>query len=163
MDFNRKRWLRLVKKQAVSASWQKKHVDWLERLEDYAVLKGIKVVFSSYTKAYYLDKLIYIPLKASPLVQTMLLLHELGHALIGMRQPGERFGLGYSRVGRRACALISRVDSMDEEFEAWYRGEKLAERLGIQLPERNWRVFKARQLKAYARSISRRYNPLRIL
>jgi hypothetical protein len=163
VDFNRKRWLRLVK-QPRNSSWLKKHVDWLEWLEDYSTLQGYRVIFKTCKKAVYdhNTQTIIIPLKMSPLVQVMCLLHELGHALVGMRVKGERYGLGYSQHGRKARSLMSKVDCMDEEYEAWHRGQKLAERLGIKLPMQQWCIYKARQLKTYARWVGRRWYPVKI-
>jgi len=81
------------------------------------------------------------------------LLHECGHVLIGRKKPHERFGMGYSAdtesAGRKSAT--HKLDIIDEEFEAWHRGRKLAKRLGVKINKVDYDRLKAKCMKNYLR------------
>jgi len=79
------------------------------------------------------DRTIRISGRASPRVQSFILMHECGHYLIGRpKQPHERFGMGYARANDPAVNRLvhHRLDVLEEEFEAWDRGWRLGIRTG---------------------------------
>lgn len=70
--------------------------------------------------------------RASPKLQLHYLLHECGHHLIGPKKKGERFGMGYGLEDDRLLrSPHHKLDVIEEEFEAWHRGWKLARKLKI--------------------------------
>lgn len=71
--------------------------------------------------------------RCHPQLQLHYLLHECGHALIGEKGEGDRYGKGYPQLGVRPGAERlneHRLDVLEEEFEAWHRGLKLGLRIG---------------------------------
>ena len=52
--------------------------------------------------------------------------------MIGDKEKGERFGMGYGKSDDPAVNRTAhhRLDILEEEFEAWHRGWKLALRIG---------------------------------
>tara|TARA_R110002110_G_scaffold297366_1_gene511475 strand:+ start:85 stop:531 length:447 start_codon:yes stop_codon:yes gene_type:complete len=81
------------------------------------------------------------------------LLHECGHALI--RENWTKFqkefpahaACGYDRRKNRTDGY--RVSLVEEEYEAWKRGKRLAKRLGIELDEERFEKHKTKCLMSY--------------
>ena len=81
------------------------------------------------------------------------LLHECGHALI--RENWTKFqkefpahaACGYDRRKNRTDGY--RVSLVEEEYEAWKRGKRLAKRLGIQIDEERFEKHKTKCLMSY--------------
>jgi hypothetical protein len=71
------------------------------------------------------------------------LLHECGHALI--RENWTKFQKEFPAHARSE----ERVSLIEEEFEAWKRGKRLAKRLGIELDEDRFEKHKAQCLMSY--------------
>lgn len=106
----------------------------LEKLINWAHRRGYRVEFMPKGGVFFSrEKLITVSSRESPIEQLFTLLHECGHLLIGPRRKGERFGMGYAAgaIPRHAGTALHRVDIIDEEFEAWARGWKLGQRLGV--------------------------------
>ena len=98
------------------------------------------------------EKTIYINSRQSIEKQLYILLHECGHLLIDDRSETteHRFKNGYyandASVKRR---FIHRCTILEEEFEAWHRGRKLAIKLGIKVNDDSFSDLKAKFLKSY--------------
>lgn len=81
------------------------------------------------------------------------LLHECGHALI--RENWTKFqkefpahaACGYDRRKNRTDGY--RVSLVEEEYEAWKRGKRLAKRLGIELDEERYEKHKTKCIMSY--------------
>ena len=81
------------------------------------------------------------------------LLHECGHALI--RENWTKFqkefpahaACGYDRRKNRTDGY--RVSLVEEEYEAWKRGKRLAKRLGIQIDEERFEKHKTKCIMSY--------------
>jgi len=81
------------------------------------------------------------------------LLHECGHALI--RENWNKFqkefpahaACGYDHRKNRTDGY--RVSLVEEEYEAWKRGKRLAKRLGIELDEERFEKHKTKCLMSY--------------
>ena len=81
------------------------------------------------------------------------LLHECGHALI--RENWTKFEKqfpahatsGYD--GRKNRTDSYRISLIEEEYEAWKRGKRLAKRLGININEERYEKHKAECLMSY--------------
>ena len=81
------------------------------------------------------------------------LLHECGHALI--RENWSKFSkafpahaeCGYD--GRKNRTDSYRISLVEEEYEAWKRGKRLAKRLGISFDEERYEKHKVQCLMSY--------------
>ena len=84
--------------------------------------------------------------------QLYILLHECGHLLIDDKSETTelRFKNGYyvndERVKKK---FIYRCTVLEEEFEAWHRGRKLATKLGVKINDETFNTLKAKFLKSY--------------
>ena len=89
----------------------------------------------------------------------MYLLHECGHHLIGMKEHHERFGQGYPLGNDPAVAKTKahKVACLEEEFEAWHRGWKLARRLGLAITRSDFDELRIECLKSYIDWAARAY------
>lgn len=136
VSFDRGVWLARVTKAARGNLTQLdlKYVNALEAIIKWCESRGLSVTFSKKSGGvYYTDqKEITINARAAAKQQLFLLLHECGHHLIGSAERHERYGMGYSTSDRTVRRTYHhRIDILEEEFEAWYRGWKLALRLGV--------------------------------
>ena len=111
-----------------------KHIESLRVVVEWCSARSLTVTFCKKAGGMYYtdDKEIKISGRASPQRQLHLLLHECGHCLIGDKEKDERFGMGYSRSDDQKVNRTAhhRLDILEEEFEAWHRGWKLAVRIG---------------------------------
>ena len=102
------------------------------------------------------DKEITVSGRASPATQLHVILHECGHHLVGNDEKRERFGRGYANTDAdNKKTLRHRLDVLEEEFEAWNRGKKLATRLGVPLDKMAYDRTRDRMLKSYADWVSK--------
>jgi hypothetical protein len=96
------------------------------------------------------EKSILINCHLSPENQVYNLAHECGHILIGEREKDQRYGMGYNAdEPNEKKTLVHRIDVVDEEFEAWDRGRKLAGRLGIRIDKKLFDRARATYIKTY--------------
>ena len=79
----------------------------------------------------------------------------LFRSLIGFEKTHEthRFKLGYPSSQDPAWKgkFIHRCIILEEEFEAWHRGRKLAKKLEVEINENNWNATKSSFIKSYLR------------
>jgi len=119
-----------------SAKWAEevKAIGALRVVVDWCAARSLIVTFSKRSGAIFFpsSKEIKISGRASPIRQLHCILHECGHCLIGDKDKTERFGMGYGNEDKHAKKTMHhRVDILEEEFEAWHRGWKLAKRLKV--------------------------------
>lgn len=121
----------------------------INKLVEWVAKKGIEVQFSKSSDGMYdpIRKQITISSRAMPETQLFFLMHECGHHLIGDRTRSERFGLGYSNCDQRK--LECRVDVVDEECEAWWRGYRLAQKLKVTFSRDRFNQLRAQSLRSY--------------
>lgn len=106
----------------------------LEALIGWCEGRKLNVEFVKKAAAVYLhhEGAIKVSSRLSPARQLVLLLHECGHHLIGMKDQHERFGMGYPQTDPEVTKTFHhRVSCLEEELEAWHRGWKLVKRLGL--------------------------------
>lgn len=90
------------------------------------------------------------------------LLHECGHALI--RENWNKFAkeypahaeVGYD--GRKNRTDSYRISLLEEEFEAWKRGRRLAKRLGLNIDEERFEKHKTQCLMSYVALAAGQYD-----
>ncbi len=80
------------------------------------------------------------------------LLHECGHALI--RANWTNFAKNYAHAesgydGRKTRSAKYKISTIEEEVEAWKRGKRIAQRLGIDLNEDRYDEYKTMCLMSY--------------
>jgi hypothetical protein len=124
----------------------------------WGAARGVSVAFTNRRDAGVFspdEKTIYINSTQTFERQLFVLLHECGHLLIGSEKPGahHRFKLGYPSSNDPSLSgkFIHRCAVLEEEFEAWHRGRKLAKKLGIEVDDARWAELKASFIKSYIR------------
>ena len=129
------------------------YIEKLAAVVAWAESKGMSVALAKRVSAAYdpNSKLITISGSASPERMLHYLLHECGHHLIGMEEAHERFGKGYPRIGSRGVvnSMAHRIACLEEEFEAWHRGWKLAKRLELEVDRQEFDRTRTECLKSY--------------
>jgi len=131
---------------------------YINMITAWAATKGYKVFGKWEIDAFYdKDKEIVYSLRTkSEKNQMYSLLHECGHALAfeskgyTNRFPtmaAKRFKT--AKVNRRTNAF--KVESIIEEYDAWSRGLKLAERLGIEIDKEDYGKYASRYVMSYIR------------
>lgn len=98
------------------------------------------------------NNFIVISSRLSPLKQVAYLLHESGHHLIFKSDESARYAMGYAAEGQHVKkTLRHRFAVLDEELEAWWRGWKLAERLGLSITLDEYETVKVECVKTYVK------------
>ena len=132
----------------------------LEAVVNWCGSRGLEVDFLKRAGGIYdhSDKKITIVCGAKPQRQLVYLLHECGHHLIGMKEQHERFGMGYPQTDPELKkTFLHRVSCLEEELEAWHRGWKLGQRLGLQsLTREAFDAIRLECLKTYIKWTLRR-------
>jgi len=130
-----------------------KFINGLATLIDWCQKQGYSVQFGRMSGGGELDsesKTLKVSSHLSPERQFYIAVHECGHLLIGDRKKTERFGMGYNADDpNEKKTFHHRIDVIDEEFEAWDRGRKLAGRLGVRIDKKRFHKFRAEYLKTY--------------
>ena len=126
----------------------------IETVIDWCNARRINVSFTSKTTGTYngAERLICINSKQTLAKQLYVLLHECGHLLIDDRSKTTefRFRKGYYVTDENIKKLfIYRCTVVEEEFEAWSRGRKLAKKLGIKINDDAFDDLKSALLKTY--------------
>jgi len=129
------------------------NVQYLSALIGWCRERGLDVEFvNNDTGGAYVrdDRLITINCHLLPEAQLHTLMHECGHHLIGPRSAEQRYGNGYPAddPGVKRSAT-HRIDILDEEFEAWARGLKLAKRLGVKIDVERYNRTKAKCITSH--------------
>jgi hypothetical protein len=141
----------------------KRFIDCLHVVVEWARRHGLSVSFTRTTgdsgggKWIAEERVIEVSSCSLPEYQLYTVLHEAGHYLLqGTGSPPksyvERFGEGYIKGGNDRVlekSLDHRLAVLEEEFEAWHRGRKLADRLGLKLDEKSYAMIRRRMLKTY--------------
>lgn len=129
----------------------------LSRLIDWCDNRKIKVEFGRHSDDYNeATRSIRISSRSNPEKQLCALLHECGHYLVDAcssdRKKRRRWSQGYAnRKPGASRENRYRIEVVDEEFEAWDRGEMLASRLNLLIDKKHFHAFKARSLMTYFR------------
>lgn len=128
------------------------YIEKLAVVVDWCEARLLAVVFGRRPSGVYDPnaKEIRLACRASPEKQLYYLLHECGHHLIGMKEHHERFGMGYPQTDPEITRTFThKLACLEEEFEAWHRGRKLARRLGLGIDEDEFDKLRRQCLKTY--------------
>jgi hypothetical protein len=135
-------------------------IDDIERVVGWCDSRGIEVLFGRRSGGVYDEaaKKIIISAHAPPRKQLVYLLHECGHHLVSAAGvEDDRFKMGYSSaVGAGDRTFVHKLAVLEEEFEAWHRGWRLAKRLELTLSREEFDTTRLECLKSYIRWTNRR-------
>ena len=123
-------------------------IEGLDTVVNWCYDKGLIVVFSKEPNGVYYDNCITLCGRLAPELQLHLLLHECGHYIVSTRDKGNRFEECDSTDTQ---STRHRIDFVDEEYEAWYQGRCLSEKLGVVIDIVSWHAHKDSFLKTYMR------------
>jgi len=143
-----------IHKNKANDLWNKEviAVSDLDRIISWCEEKRIKVTFVKRQNGIYYagDNKISISNRLSTINQVCVLLHECGHHLIGVDIEHNRFGMGYPQTDKKITKTFRhRFSCLEEEIEAWHRGWKLAQRLGLELQRDDFDSFRLKCLRSY--------------
>lgn len=110
-------------------------IDSIAKLATWLIDKGISLHFERRDGAVYNEDGKHVAISSALPLDTALvfLLHECGHVLIGSTGASKRYALGYPKANDPEYnrKFEHRLAVLEEEMEAWHRGQKLAKRLKI--------------------------------
>lgn len=129
---------------SMSCNKKKKREEYfnaISKVLDWCANRGINVVFKrikkgeggSYNRDHSTGKTIKVSSSLKPQTRLHVLLHECGHYIIDVTNPG-KYPRGYAnpiKDGRTERSWIHKIDVIAEEIEAWERGWELGVMLGI--------------------------------
>lgn len=129
-------------------------IEMIDAVVGWCTSKGIDVVFRKHHGDWYDSdkKTVEINCKASIKRQLHAMLHECGHHLIGSAT-NNVYANGWPKAfdHRVKRTKKHKIDVLEEEFEAWKRGERLAKKLGLKLDVRSYNETRVRSLSTYVR------------
>jgi hypothetical protein len=131
---------------------------YIEMITQWAAAKDYKVLGKWEEDAYYEDEkeIVYSLRTKNEKNQVYSLLHECGHAL-AYESKGYQSRFPTLSKHRFKTAKVNprtntyKVESILEEYDAWARGLKLAERLGIELDKEDYGRYASRWVMSYVR------------
>lgn len=130
-------------------------IDGISKIIDWCNKRNVVVEFTRTDSGSFDPNTNAIEVNAwsSPEVQLYLLFHEAGHYLVA--ECGDRRVRFAGKQLDNKQSLVSKIDELAEEFEAWIRGRRLAKRLGVVINDDKFEQYKAEALATYARLVSR--------
>jgi|TARA_Y100000310_G_C20666241_1_gene807644 hypothetical protein len=132
------------------------HRKSIETLCEWVNARGHQVEFQRelVDQLCYDDKTIYIHTRQGIENQLYSLLHECGHLLIYLGSEGFKKDYpmyAYAATTRQKKTKKWKVSVIGEEFEAWKRGRKLAERLNIPVDKKKYDLAMTEAMMSYFR------------
>lgn len=125
----------------------------IEATNKWARARNVKIFFTRMTSGIYHIglKMVSISSTMAPVSQSIVLLHELGHYLVGHDEDHDRFGQGYPQqnIPSSHHNFRHRLACVEEEMEAWARGWKLAKRLQLKCTRTEYDEIRVKCLKSY--------------
>jgi len=122
------------------------------KLETYASNKGWSVVYTSGKKnseADFVAKKLLIEIDVKSEHTFYYFLHEIGHMLLC--QNSKTYAAKYETVYEdfHATSLTHKVNRVEEEFDAWKSGRRLARRLSLKVNRREFEKLRTKCLASY--------------
>ena len=135
---------------------EKQAIKYLESLNQWAHLKGYTVSYSynAEDEVSFENKTITISSRTNPEKMLYSLLHECGH-LLEYNNNSDSYHKKYPLAktimcdGRTRHSNQGRVETIEEEINAWKKGEKLADRLGFKMNKKVYRKYAADNVITY--------------
>lgn len=128
----------------------------LSRVIDWCQRRGLKVVFTAASGGGYVhdEKIIEVSYRSYPETQLYTMLHEAGHHLVECTSTSrykEKYEKGYRLVLESDRTPQHKIDAIAEEFEAWFRGWKIAKRLHIAIDKKKYNACRDKNVRTYFR------------
>lgn len=148
---------------AAEAAWFQDQQSILDlcQLTNWCASKSLSVEFKRIPNGIFdrNSSSIAIASNAKPLRQVAYLLHECGHYLVSLiSDEDDRFKMGYP-LGEGFTSergFVHKLACIEEEFEAWHRGWKLACRLDLNIRREQFDDVRRDCLKSYIQWGNRR-------
>lgn len=133
----------------------------LESVVEWCRGRGVEVVFGKRAAGVYDEatRRVTISAHAPARKQLVYLLHECGHHLVSSSNgDDDRFKMGYSAAMAEGVerTFVHKLAVLEEEFEAWHRGWRLARRLELSLGREDFDRVRLECLKSYVQWSNRR-------
>lgn len=146
---------------AWAADWAA--IDDMSKVVDWCKIRCLTVEFNRVEpgSAGVLDtgtNTITVSSRATAQKQLITLLHECGHYLLRDKANEDRFKMGYAMHHDETVTktFAHKLACVEEEFEAWHRGWKLAQRLGLSLTRDAFDDLRLACLKSYIKWSARK-------
>ena len=165
--FDHEEWVEAARKRRCLTDTSPPHVlarfaediDFVHKLERAVVWcekRGLSVEFTAASGGMYRhdDRAIDVSYRSYPEAQLYTLLHEAGHHLVWTSSPKlykEKYENGYQRIKLSERTAQHKMDAVAEEYEAWFRGWKLARRLHLFLDKERYIACRDKNVKSYFR------------
>lgn len=108
----------------------------------------------------FVDKVVVVNKRSSKENMIFSLLHECGHICQRQKMRNYFNDFKHQLLGnddrRKSRSYSYRVSVLEEEFDAWKRGRRLAKRLKINIDEDNYQRYKSRCIVTYAEWLTSR-------
>lgn len=126
---------------------------YLDRLKYWANNRGYTIVEHKRSRIDTGDKLIFINKKLDYNRQLYELAHECGHELVFHTKYQNKYP-ALTKLDARANenlrkSKVAQVECIKEEMEAWDKGEKLLQRLGIKYNQEEYKKHAAKCIFTY--------------
>ena len=126
----------------------------IAKIIKWCLSRCITVSFTKRFAGIYDDEIksIEIASNANRLKQLIYLLHECGHYLVSEAHDTDRFPHVMTSdvdAEKLSKTFHYKVSSLEEEFEAWHRGWRLARRLKLKLTRKQFDKVRLECLKSY--------------
>lgn len=172
--FDRAKWLERARRRLAAARGGKEaalathardyaSIDGIQRVVAWAAGRKIDVVFTKVQAGRFHPETrrVDVSAHAPPETQLYVMLHELGHFLVGEEGDGyqaDAYPNGYRKVAEDVPGRgrLHKVDVVAEEFEAWRRGLVLAQELGVPIDRLRYDEVRAEYLVSYFKWALRR-------
>ena len=135
----------------------------MEKIRGWLAKRGFELRLGGrLDRVNFNEMTVYVSTRQSAKQRLHSALHECGHVvLFGLRAQRKRHayaGAAWSRWARsRQRSMVERILVLEEEVEAWRRGEALGRRLRLRLaPIKAQETHRARCLETYARWVAAR-------
>lgn len=135
----------------------KKHIDKLVR---WCNQRGYSVIFGSYRdQVDTLQKQVLLCNRTRINNRLYSFLHECGHIIIADNKKyfRKQYPIAAKNM-RRNNSLLSNIETIEEEIEAWKVGENLAKRLRIKFNKEKYKKYAARFIMTYVSTAAFKFN-----
>lgn len=131
-------------------------VGMMQKLVEWAQVNNLDVVFAKIDAGGRYDSetnTITLSHSLRPINSVCTLLHEIGHTMVDATSStvGGRYSKGWSQANDPIVkrTVQHRIDVLEEEFDAWAQGWKLAQLLDLQLDRKIFDRVRTSCLKSY--------------
>lgn len=132
----------------------------IDKLVHWCNRRGYSVTFGSYRdQVDTLDKQVFLCNRTRISNRLYSFLHECGHIIIADNKTyfRKQYPIAAKNL-RRNNSLLSNIETIEEEIEAWKVGERLAKRLRIKFDREKYKKYAARFIMTYVSTAAFKFN-----